>query len=278
MQSPSTIGFLGPSGTFAHLATRHRFGTRHRLVPIPSVKDVFDFVREKPGRLGVVPIENSSGGTIRDTVDALTANFYPHLFIQESLAVNVRLALLGRDKKHIRVIYSHFAPLHHCETWLRTNFPDAELFSEPSTATAVKKAAALSDAAAIGAKEAAKRYGLNVLEFPIESGSKNVTQFFVFGHNRSTFKNNSRTTVLVALPNTPGSLYDFLEPFKKRGVNLSRLISQPVIGKPDTYVFLVDLSGSDQNKNILKALDESKSVALTVKNIGSYPVRAAYNS
>jgi chorismate mutase / prephenate dehydratase len=278
MQQPPTIGFLGPSGTFAHLATRQRFGTRHKLIPMPSVKDVFSFVREKPGRLGVVPIENSSGGTIRDTVEALTGNFYPHLFIQESLAVNVRLALLGHDKKHIRVIYSHFAPLHHCETWLRTNFPNAELFSEQSTATAVKKAAGLSDAAAIGAKEAAKRYGLKVLEFPIESGAKNVTRFFVFGQNRGSFAKNSRTTVLVSLPNTPGSLYDFLEPFKNRGVNLTRLISQPVIGKPDTYVFLLDLAGSDDSKNIIKALDESRKIALTVKNIGSYPVRPAYNS
>jgi chorismate mutase / prephenate dehydratase len=277
MQSPSAIGFLGPSGTFAHLATRQRFGTRRKLVPIPSVKDVFDYVREKSGRLGVVPIENSSG-TIRETVEALTGNFCPHLFIQESLVVNVRLALLGRDKKHIRVIYSHFAPLRHCEVWLRTNFPDAELFNEPSTTTAVKKAAALPDAAAIGAKEAAKRYGLNVLEFPIEGETKNVTQFFVFGHNRSSFKNNTRTTVLVALPNNPGSLCDFLDPFKNRKVNLSRLISQPVIGSPNTYVFLVDIAGSDENANIVKALDESRKVALTVKNIGSYPVRPAYNS
>src|SRR5437870_3414870 len=151
----NTIAFLGPEGTFAHLAAERRFGKGDRFVAIPSIKNVFDYVMEDRRRLGIVPIENSSGGTILSTVELLTSRFHP-LFVRESLSVNVRLALLGADKKSIRVIYSHFAPLHHCENWLAKNFPQVELRTAASTAVAVKKAASERDAAAIGSRDAGK--------------------------------------------------------------------------------------------------------------------------
>jgi prephenate dehydratase len=212
-----------------------------------------------------------------ETVEGLTSGAYP-LFIQEALAVNVRLALLGKDKKNIRVIYSHFAPLHHCGSWLRATFPNAELTVEASTATAVKRAAAEKGAAAIGTRDAAKRYHLKVLEFPIKQDCKNVTQFFVLGHSRAPGKNNSRTTIVAALPNRPGSLVDFLGPFKDKGVNLCRLISHPVAGTPQTYVFLVDIAGSERSPAVAAALKKARSAASSLINVGSYPVRESFNS
>jgi prephenate dehydratase len=277
--SATTIAFLGPEGTFAHLAAKHRYGKQGKLLPIPSIKGVFDYVSAGKNRLGIVPIENSSGGTIRETVEGLTGK-YNGISIHESLSVNVRLALLGRNKKSIKVIYSHFAPLHHCENWIRANYPNAELIAQPSTATAVQKAVAQKDAAAIGNKEAAKTYNLKVLEFPIEQDSKNVTQFFVMGQGigKKATTGEIRTSLVAALPNKPGSLCDFLEAFKNYGVNLNRLISQPVIGSPETYVFLVDVSGSESDKHVRNALKDANAVSLFIKNMGSYPVHPPYNS
>src|ERR1700677_2243335 len=147
-----TVAFLGPEGTFAHLTAKKRFGDNVTLIPQPTIADVFDSVNSRSASLGIVPIENSSGGTIYDTVDRLV-DTNNKLIVQELLSINVRLALLGKDKKKIRVIYSHFAPLHHCEAYLREKFPSVELSEQPSTAAAVKKAVESDDAAAIGNRD-----------------------------------------------------------------------------------------------------------------------------
>ena len=273
----TTIAFLGPEGTFAHLVAKKRFGSRAQFVPAMTIDEVFAFVAKNRHSRGIVPIENSSGGTIYETVDKLV-DFNSRLVVQEALSMNVRLALLGKDRQKIEVIYSHFAPLHHCKTWLQKNFPNVKRVALDSTATAVKKAVTQDNAAAIGRRDAARRYGLKVLEFPIEQDAVNVTQFFVLGHDQSRAKENSRTSVIFTLPNHAGSLYDFLTPFKNEGVNLSRIISRPIAGKPDTYVFLADLAGTASQQNVKAALKKAAAVASYMRNIGSYPVRSPYNS
>jgi prephenate dehydratase len=272
-----TVAYLGPEGTFAQLAAQKRFGADAKLIPALSIADVFELVAKKRAALGIVPIENSSGGTIYETVDRLVDN-KNKLIVQEALSLNVRLALLGKDKKNIRVVYSHFAPLFHCKAWLLKKFPGVELVEQASTATAIQKAAATPRAAAIGNRAAAKRYGLKVLEFPIQQDIKNVTQFFVLGRQRAVSKDNCKTTIVFTLPNHPGSLYDFLTPLKEDGVNLTRILSRPIIGQPDAYIFLADIAGTPGQSNVKSALQKAGRVAATIKNIGSYPVRKTYET
>jgi prephenate dehydratase len=272
-----SVAFLGPEGTFAHLTAQRRFGDDAKLIPLPTIADVFDSVTRNRTSLGVVPIENSSGGTIYGTVDCLV-DPKNQLKVQEALSINVRLALLGKDKKSIRVIYSHFAPLHHCEAWLKEKFPGVELDKQLSTAAAIQKAASTPNAAAIGSREAAKRYGLKVLEFPIEQDIKNVTQFFVLGQHYSLLEDSTKTTIVFTLPNRPGSLYDFLTPLKEEGVNLTRILSRPIMGQPEAYHFLADISGTQRQSNVKRALDKAAAIAASIKNLGSYPVRKTYES
>ena len=272
-----TVAYLGPEGTFANLVAQKRFGEEAKLIPALTIADVFDLVIKNRASLGIVPIENSSGGTIWETVDRLV-DVGNQLKVQEALSLNVRLALLGRDKKDIRVVYSHFAPLQHCEKWLLSKFPGVELVEQSSTATAIQKAASTPSAAAIGNRGAAKRYGLKVLEFPIAQDIKNVTQFFVLGRHHFLVKDSSKTTIVFTLPNTPGSLYDFLTPLKEEGVNLTRILSRPIVGRPNAYVFLADVAGTQRQAKVKTALDKAGRVAATIKNIGSYPVRKTYES
>lgn len=274
--SKQHIAFLGPN-TFAQLAAEARFGRREKMLSFRTVPEVFDFVVKDPSRLGVVPIENSSGGTIYDTVDRLVDSSYG-LFVKEALSMNVRLALLGKDKKSIKVIYSHFAPLLHCENWLRSNYPNAKVKEAANTGEAVRLAAEKNDAAAIGHRDAASTYNLKVLEFPIESETRNTTQFFVLGHSETNSKESTRTSLVVTLPNTPGSLCDFLLPFKKAGVSLARIISRPIVGKPETYVFLIDVLGTSASRNVKKALHDATAVCSTIRSLGAYPVRETYES
>lgn len=273
----NSIAFLGPEGTFAHLAASERYGRKTSLVPKPTVKEVFDYVAGGKSRFGVVPIENSSGGTIYDTVDRLVDASYD-LFIQESLSINVKLALLGKSKKGIRTIYSHFAPLHHCADWLDKHFPTAARKETASTTAAVIAARAEDGAAAIGTRLAAEIYKLKILEFPIEQTIPNVTQFLVLGHERPNPKSGDQTTLVVELPNKPGALCEFLEPFSTEKVNLSRILSRPIPGKPNAYVFLVDIRGKEQDPSVQHALKKARNVAQTMRCIGSYPVRERYES
>lgn len=272
-----TVAFLGPEGTYAHLTAQKRFGGNARLVSSPTIAGVFDSVAKNQTSLGIVPIENSSGGFIYETINRLV-QAGNQLKVQEALSINVRLALLGKDKKNIRVVYSHFAPLHHCEAWLHEKFPGVELIKQITTGSAIQKAAATPNSAAIGSRDAAKRYGLKVLEFPIVQDIKNVTQFLVLGQHYSLLEDCSKTTIVFTLPNNPGSLYDFLTPLKEEGVNLTRILSRPIVGEPSAYVFLADIAGTPGQKNVKAALDKAGRVAATIKNIGSYPVRKTYES
>jgi chorismate mutase/prephenate dehydratase len=272
-----TVAFLGPEGTFAHLAAQKRFGDGAKLVPSLTIADVFDSVNRNRSSLGIVPIENSSGGPIYETVDRLVAADNK-LIVQESLSINVRLALLGKDKRNIRTIYSHFAPIHHCEKWLEDKYPGVELVEQASTATAIQRASSTPNTAAIGSRDAAARYGLKVLEFPIGQDIKNVTQFFVLGQHHSLSDESTKTTIVFTLPNHPGSLYDFLTPLKEEGVNLTRIISRPIMGQPDAYVFLADIAGTQGESNVKSALVKAGRFTTTIRNIGSYPVRKTYES
>ncbi|HTV62086.1 MAG TPA: prephenate dehydratase [Verrucomicrobiae bacterium] len=272
-----TVAFLGPEGTFAHLAAQKRFEDQARLLAQPTIPDVFEAVTMNRASLGIVPIENSSGGTIYETLDQLV-NEKNKLIVQESLSINVRLALIGKDKTEIRTIYSHPAPLHYCGEWLKEKFPQVEIVEQLSTTTAAQKAAATPHSAAIASRDSAKRYGLKVLEFPIGDGMKNVTQFFVLGRDHVVSPENTKTSIVFTLPNRPGSLYDILTPFKEEEVNLTRIISRPIEGHPDSYIFLVDVAGTQRQANVKGALEKASKIASMIKNIGSYPVRKAYDS
>jgi len=271
MMPKASVAYLGPEGTFAHLVARKRFGTRYELVPRHPIREVFDYVRADSSRLGVVPIENSSGGTIFDTVDCLLED--NGLQVCEALSVDVKLALMSKERENIRVIYSHFAPLHHCEAWLDDNYPDAELRETPSTGAALARAAEETGAAAIGNRQAGQRYHLRILEYPLESSVLNQTQFFVVGHRSLVERHATRTSLIVSLPNRPGSLSDFLLPFKQHGVNLSRIISRPVQGKPSSYIFMIDIDGTEKQPQVRTALADARRSQADIRIIGSYPVR-----
>jgi chorismate mutase/prephenate dehydratase len=275
---PTTVAFLGPEGSFAHLAAQTRFGKKSKLVSCPSIKGVFDYVAHDHSRLGVVPIENSSGGQIQETVGCFLEGEHDGLFIRESLAVNVRLALMGRAKDKIKIIYSHQAPLQHCRAWLAEHMPNVPCEEVATTSKAVQQAAKEKGAAAIGNRMAGDIYDLEVLEFPIQDDVENVTHFFLFGHEPSHEKKTDRISIIVTLPNSPGSLVTLLEPLKDEGLNLSRIISRPIHGHPETYAFLIDLEARPDQRNLQRALKGIAAVSDSVRVLGAYPVREKYQS
>ncbi|MGA9579398.1 MAG: prephenate dehydratase domain-containing protein [Terrimicrobiaceae bacterium] len=273
-----SVCYLGPEGTFSHILARKRFGKRAILVPCPTVEAIFERVLSAPENLGIVPIENSSGGTVYDSVDLLIRRA-GHVFIHEELALDVRIALLGHRGKAITKVFSHFVQIKHHAEWLKARHPRARLQAVASTAVAAQKAAASNRAAALASPGAAEVYGLEVLELPSLGQTVNVTHFFVIGATKRNSREQSKKTALVAaLPNVCGSLHKFLGPLAREKVNLSRIVSRPVPGKPQTYVFFLEIDGDPQSIAVDRALQRAGALTESMTNLGCYPARRRFKS
>lgn len=271
------VAFLGPIGTYSHLVAQKRFGTRHRMTPLSTILDVCSYVAAKPTRRGVVPIENSSGGAIYETVDILLAD-QPEVRIIEELSLNVQLALLGVKGEKIKYLYSHFAPLEHCIGWIHRHLPRVEKKVVASTAAAAERAASERNATALGSRKLARLYNLQVIEFPVEADIANLTMFLAIGGKRTIQPGGNKTTLAAKLPNVPGSLCTYLEAFRNEDVNLSRIISRPLRGCPGEYAFLVDIAGSPSQPAVKRALTQARKTCVELRIVGAYSCRAPYKS
>jgi prephenate dehydratase len=275
--SQQEVGYLGPEGTYSHLVAEKRFGYRCKMVALPTILDVCTFVARDPRRRGIVPIENSSGGALYETVDVLLEG-KPPVRILEEVALHVNLALIGMRGEKVRYLYSHFAPLEHCVAWIERNLPDVEKHVVPSTAVAAQHAASQRYAAALGSRKLAKLYGLQVLKFPVEADIPNLTLFLVLGGRKKHLPGATRTTLAARTPNTPGALCTFLDAFRRQDVNLTRIISRPIRGCPRQYAFLVDIEGAASRPNVKRALAAARKATVDLRIVGTYPVRKPYTS
>lgn len=275
--SVKEVAYLGPEGTYSHLVAEKRYRHCAKLIPFPSILDVCTFVGRNPHRRGIIPIENSSGGSINETVDILMENT-PPVCIQEELVLDIKLALLGRKGEKIKVLYSHFAPIEHCLYWLAKRLPGVERRMVATTAIAAQRAAVERNAAALGSRRLARIYNLDVLRYPVQSDIPNVTVFLAIGGSRRIQPGATKTTLAVKLPNRPGALCSFLEVFRNHNVNLSRLISRPIRGCPREYAFLIDVDGSLESPVVRKAVRIARTVAVELRTVGSYPTRHHYTS
>lgn len=243
-----------------------------------SIGEVFDALAADETALGIVPIENSSGGFIIDTVDRLL-DPRCDLRIQEELTLDVKLALLGHEGKAVHAIHSHPMPFFHCDAWLKKHYPEADRVEEPSTSIAAAAAAANDHVAAIGSRKNAGRHGLDVLHHPIAGEVPNITQFFLIGHeDRPPVDADERTALVVELPDKPGSLCRFLTPLSDAGVNLKRLESRPIRGQPNKYRFYVEIEGSPALKPVRSALAVAMADGAGVRSVGSYPASGRFES
>lgn len=275
----SEIVYLGPEGTYAHRVARKKYGRNNNLKfkGLESVYCVCEYVAAKPSRKGVIPIENSSSGAIYETVDALLDENLS-LKIEEEVAINVKLALLGRKGDDIRTIYSHSAPRKHCGRWIESRYPRAKWIETNSTAAAAKKAFSNEHSAAIGSRLAASLYKLDIIQYPIPGVSElNVTHFFIVSKRCATLPRAGKTSLAVRLCNRPGALYDFLKPLAEAGINLSRIISRPIEGKPGVFGFFIDVD-KGSGKALRDALRDAQKSTVDMKILGSYPSYRIYQS
>jgi prephenate dehydratase len=282
MTTVAKVAFQGEPGAFSEEAVLAFFGVGVQPEPVPTWRSVFEMVRDGSVDAGVVAIESSLAGSIRETYDLLSEFYDAGIRIVGEVSVPVRLALValpGQTLDWIERVYSHAQALAQADEFLRTR--EWQVMTTYNTAGAARMIAEKRErrAAAVAAPRVAELYGLEILAADIQSGDNNRTRFAVLGRQGSaapapaseTEPGPRKTTLVFAVRNVPGSLNRCLGTFASRGVNLSRIESRPARTARWEYVFWVDVDADAAEPAYAAALAELGTEAEMVHVLGSYP-------
>lgn len=264
------VAFLGPRGTFSHIATRELFGSAVVYEEANSIQAVFDSVRRGDADYGVVPIENMLEGSVDSTLDALLET---KLKIRQELLLDVAHCLLSTAPSLTRIerVYSHPQALAQCREWLSKHLPLAQLLPTASTAAAAREAKADPKGAAIASELAGELEGVPVLGRKIQDRSENATRFVVIAQGDAPRTGDDKTTLALSTADETGALRRALSIFEAASINLSRIESRPSGEQAWEYVFYVDIEGHREDEGVARALDELRAGCLWVQILGSYP-------
>jgi chorismate mutase / prephenate dehydratase len=271
-EEPLKVAFLGPEGTFTQQAVLKHFGHSVRALALPTVDEVFQEVEAGTADFGVVAIENSSEGTITNTLDRFLAS---SLHICGEVELRVHHCLMGKMDSFARVVRvcAHSQALAQSRGWLNDHLPDAERVPVASNAEGARRARDEQGTAAIAGEIAAEVYGLRVLAAEIEDRPDNATRFLVLGRKILRASGADRTTLLLSAGDTqkPGALQRLLEPLARHRISMSRIESRPSRRRKWDYVFFIDIDGHAEDANVKKALTALKKRASLFRILGSYP-------
>ena len=266
------VAFQGERGAYSEIAARRFFGEAVELLPCESFDLVFKRVESNKAEAGIVPIENSQAGCIHQNYDLLLKH---RLRIVGELNLRVEHNLIGHPGatlKSIRMVFSHPQALMQCQG-NTAKLKGVKIVAAYDTAGSVKKIKDenLLDAAAIASELAAKTYGMRILKKGIQDNPENFTRFLVLRKTKTTPPNANKTSLVFSLRNLPGALFRSLSAFALRDIDLYKIESRPLHGKPWEYFFYIDFAGSPQQPHCRNALAHLAEIATFMKVLGSYP-------
>lgn len=265
-----SVAYLGPQGTFSEEAATKQFGSQARLQPCASIDEVFRQVEAGAVLYGVVPIENSTEGSISRTHDLLFAS---PLRICGEVLLAVHQCLMSKSGKAagVRKVLSHSQSLAQCHVWLNQHYAKAKRMPVVSNAEAARMASRDATAAAIASRTAAAVYGLKIIAGNIEDEPQNTTRFVVIAAHDAEPSGKDKTSLVMSTRNLPGAVHALLTPLARHGVSMTRLESRPARTGRWEYLFYMDIEGHQQDSNVAQALTELAEKAAFLKNFGSYP-------
>lgn len=276
------IAFQGEPGAFSEEAVEHVFEDPE-TEPCTAFEDVFEAVERGDVDRGVVPIENAVFGSVRVNYDHLRTHA---VTIVGELQLRIRHHLMAPDGASVDAlekVRSHVQALGQCRTWLRSYVPHATIEATPDTAGAAREVAAVGDpsVAAIASERAARQYGLSILADGLEDDVQNFTRFLVIapenGESPSIGSGAEKTSLAFVLQdNVPGALFKSLAVFALRELDLLKIESRPLVGRPGRYRFYIDVDGEAENEAVSRALDHLREITLELQVLGSYPHGATY--
>jgi chorismate mutase/prephenate dehydratase len=273
LEQPLKIAYFGPAGTFTESAAKKHFGSAPAFTPFLTIDDVFRAVESGQAEYGVVPIENSTEGSVGRTLDLLLTS--PLMVCGEvNLRIHQNLMTKAASLADAKRLYSHAQSLAQCHEWLNRNLPNLPRVPVASNAEAARMAAQDAEACAIAGEAAARLYELNVLAANIEDDPNNTTRFVVLSNHDAGASGSDKTSFVCSAQNKPGAVHDLLTPLKLHGVSMSRFESRPARGFGNSrweYVFFVDIDGHRQDAKVAAALDDLRGCVGFLKELGSYP-------
>jgi chorismate mutase / prephenate dehydratase len=262
--------YLGPKYSYSHLAAIEHFGQAAELVPVATIKAVFEELARKQVEFGLVPIENSTDGRIVDTLDMFAR--MPQSRICGEVQLRVHHHLLGKcARSDVQEVYSKPQAISQCREWLAKHLPQARVVEMTSTAAAAQLAADKPGAAAIASHAAAASYGLSIIDPNIEDRRDNITRFAVIGGDEPRRTGKDKTAIMFELSHKPGSLADALNVFKRNRLNLTWIESFPMQRGKNEYIFFVEFEGHQAESKLKKALGQVASRTTKMEVLGSYP-------
>ena len=272
LEEPPKIAYLGPAHSFSHQAAQRHFGRLSNLTPLNSFGDIFDFVDRSTMAWGVVPIENTTSGTIGETLDLFVAR---SVYVQAEIQMPVSHNLLAAPgSSNWTSICSHPHAIAQCRGWLQRHMGSTPVMEVASTAEAARRAADQPDTAAIGPLIAAEAFGLETVHVNIQDVASNRTRFYVIADKPAARTGRDKMALMVAVHDRVGALRDVLSCLSAHNLNMSFIQSRPSRLKPGDYVFFLELRGHPDDAIVGQALHELGESTVLTRVLGAWPVAA----
>jgi len=265
------VAFQGTHYAFSEIAARQFFGSEIQTVPCRSFADVFLSVQNGDSDFGILPVENSLTGSIYQNLD---------LFLESTVSItgetSIRveqhlIAIPGVKIDDIKVVYSHPQALEQCRNFL-SSMPHIETIASYDTAGSVKdiRDKQMFQAAAIASRQAAKDYDMQIIRKEIEDIPENYTRFYIISKAAQTLNNADKTSIIFSMKNIPGALFKSLSVFALRDIDLLKIESRPLRGKPWEYFFYLDFAGNMKEERCRNAIRHLEEITSFLKVLGSY--------
>ena len=266
------VVFQGERGAYSEEAAVAHFGKDIEPIPCPTFDEVFERVANGQADYGIVPIENSLAGSIHRNYDLLLRH---ELHVVGETAIRIAHCLIahrGVSLEQVRRIYSHPQALAQCERSL-ARWPHIERITAYDTAGSVKdiKAQGALDSAAIASRRAAEIYDMEVLIEGLEDDPENFTRFLILSREPVEPNGPSKTSIVFSIENVPGALFKTLAVFALRDIDLTKIESRPLIGRPWDYIYYLDFAGGLHEEHCRNAINHLKEICTYLKVLGSYP-------
>jgi prephenate dehydratase len=262
------LAYQGEPGAYSEAAALQYGGPLAETLPCKSFEDVFDAVSRKKATHGVVPLENSIGGTIHRNYDLLLDHDLTISGEVELDVVHCLQALPGTKLEDVKVVYSHPQALAQCERYLKDLGASVEAVYDTAGGAKLVSEKKLAGAAALASRRAADVFGLEVLQEAVQDYEFNITRFAIIGGAPPADAN--KTTIVFALPSTPGALFKALSVFALRDINLTKLESRPMRGRPWEYLFYVEVDAPRSDLGCARALTHLAEFARWTRVLGTY--------
>ena len=270
MKRGKKIGYLGPEGTFSQEAVLTIAEDYSEIIAFNTILNIFESLEKNEIDEAIVPIENSTEGSVLITLDALTQF---DVKIKKEIILPIQQNIMvqkGQKLDNITLICSHQQALAQCRNYIEKQ--DKQVHATQSTANAARYVTEISTAAVIGSKNLAQKYNLDIIDTNIQDYNNNVTRFCLLSdYDEETHKGNNKTSIIISLKDDkPGELYTVLKEFATNKINLTKIESRPSKEGMGKYIFYIDFEGHHKEDKIRETLKKLEEKVKFMKILGSY--------